>query len=115
MFVIFNSQTRKKEEFKPIDPGGKRVTMYFCGPTVYNHIHIGNARSALSMDIIRRYIEFKGYNVRYATNFTDIDDRIIKKAIKEERDWREVNAEFIAAYHGIFHALNIKPADVYPR
>src|SRR5437016_3545014 len=101
MLVILNSQSHKKEEFKPLNPDGKTVTMYFCGPTVYNYIHVGNARSATTMDIVRRYLEYKGYNVRYVTNFTDVDDKIIKRSIEENCDWREIVSTYIDAYHDI--------------
>lgn len=78
---IFNTLSRKKEEFVPLTPG--EVKMYVCGPTVYNFIHIGNARPMIVFDTVRRYFEYKGYDVRYVSNFTDVDDKIIKKAIEE--------------------------------
>ena len=78
---IFNTLSRRKEEFVPLTPG--EVKMYVCGPTVYNFIHIGNARPMIVFDTVRRYFEYKGYDVRYVSNFTDVDDKIIKKAIEE--------------------------------
>ena len=81
---IFNTLTRRKEEFVPLEPG--KVKMYVCGPTVYNFIHIGNARPMIIFDTVRRYFEYKGYDVNYVSNFTDVDDKIIKKAIEEGVD-----------------------------
>ena len=81
MLTIYNTLTRKQEEFKPQTPGV--VNMYVCGPTVYNYIHIGNARSAIAFDTVRRYLEFKGYKVNYVSNFTDVDDKMIKAAHKQ--------------------------------
>ena len=78
---IFNTLTRSKEEFVPLNPG--KVKIYVCGPTVYNLIHIGNARPMIVFDTVRRYLEYKGYDVNYVSNFTDVDDKIIKKAIEE--------------------------------
>ena len=79
---IFNTLTRQKEEFVPLEEG--KVKMYVCGPTVYNLIHIGNARPMIIFDTVRRYLEYKGYEVNYVSNFTDVDDKIIKKAIEVE-------------------------------
>ena len=81
---IFNTLSRRKEEFVPIEPG--KVKMYVCGPTVYNFIHIGNARPMIVFDTVRRYFEYKGYEVNYVSNFTDVDDKIIRKAIEEGVD-----------------------------
>ena len=78
---IYNTLTKTKEEFKPITPGN--ITMYVCGPTVYNYIHIGNARSVIAFDTIRRYLEFKGFKVNYVSNFTDVDDKMIAEAKAE--------------------------------
>ena len=78
---IYNTLTRKKEEFQPLEEG--KVKMYVCGPTVYNLIHIGNARPMICFDTVRRYLEYKGYDVNYVSNFTDVDDKIIKKANEE--------------------------------
>ena len=80
---IYNTLTRKKEEFVPINPG--EVRMYVCGPTVYNYIHIGNARPYIIFDTVRRYFEYKGYKVNYVQNFTDVDDKIIKKPMKKTK------------------------------
>jgi len=115
MLRILNSQSRQKEEFKPLDPEGKRVTMYTCGPTVYDSLHIGHARAYVVPDVVRRYLESKGFQVRFVTNFTDVDDKIIKRAIEERRDWREIVTEYIAESHEILHELNVKTADAYPR
>src|SRR5476649_1090272 len=107
MLMILNSQTRKKEEFKPLDPAGKRVNMYTCGPTVYNSLHIGHARAYITPDIVRRYLLFKGYEVRFVTNFTDIDDKIIKRALKDNWNWREITRTYIAESHRLMLALNV--------
>ena len=80
---IYNTLTKRKEEFVPVEPG--KVKMYVCGPTVYNFIHIGNARPMIVFDTVRRYFEYKGYDVNYVSNFTDVDDKIIKKAIEEHK------------------------------
>ncbi len=110
---ILNSQSRQKEEFTPLH--GKSVHMYTCGPTVYDSLHLGHARAQITPDIVRRYLEYKGYHVRYATNFTDVDDKIIKRAIDENRDWRELTTYYIEEAHRIMQSLNVRPADVYPR
>ncbi|MFH0938874.1 MAG: cysteine--tRNA ligase [Planctomycetota bacterium] len=115
MLQILNTQSRRKEEFKPLDPAGRIVTMYTCGLTVYDSLHLGHARYAITSDIVRRYFEYRGYEVHYVTNFTDIDDKIIKRAIAEKRDWREITATYIDEFHRLMSALNVKPADVYPR
>ena len=87
---IYNTLTRKKEEFKPIEEG--KVRMYVCGPTVYNYIHIGNARPMIIFDTFRRYLEYKGYEVTYVSNFTDVDDKIIKAAIEENTTAEEIGS-----------------------
>ena len=108
MIKIYNTLTRKKEEFKPITPG--QVKIYVCGPTVYNYIHIGNARSFIAFDTIRRYFEYRGYAVDFVTNFTDVDDKIIRAA-KEAAITPEALADrFIEAYFEDTKALNIEPA-----
>jgi cysteinyl-tRNA synthetase len=112
---IFNSQSRQKEEFKPLDPAGRKVGIYACGPTVYDSLHIGHARAYLAPDIVRRYLEYKGFHVRYVTNFTDVDDKILNRAIAENRDWRELTTMYIDEAHRLLLALNIRLADVYPR
>ena len=91
---IFNTLSRRKEEFVPIEPG--KVKMYVCGPTVYNFIHIGNARPMIVFDTVRRYFEYKGYEVNYVSNFTDVDDKIIKKAIEEGVDAETISKRYIA-------------------
>ena len=91
---IYNTLSKKKEEFVPIEEG--KVRMYVCGPTVYNYIHIGNARPMIVFDTVRRYLEFIGYDVNYVSNFTDVDDKIIKKAIEEGSTAEEVSKRYIA-------------------
>jgi len=98
-----------------LDPAGRHVTMYTCGPTVYDSLHIGHMRAYLVPDVVRRYLEFKGFQVRHATNFTDVDDKIIKRAIEERRDWREITTQYIEESHRLLSAMNIRAADMYPR
>ena len=93
---LFNTLTRQKEEFKPLVPG--QVSMYVCGPTVYNYIHIGNARSAIAFDTIRRYFEYKGYKVNYVSNFTDVDDKMINEAGAEGTTVPELAERYIQAF-----------------
>ena len=90
---VFNTLTRKKEEFEAVVPG--KVSMYVCGPTVYNYIHIGNARPMIVFDTVRRYFEYKGYEVNYVSNFTDVDDKIIKKANEEGVEASVISERFI--------------------
>ncbi len=113
MLSIYNTLTRTKEEFKPINP--PNVRMYVCGPTVYDYFHIGNARSFIMADIIRRYLEYKGYDVKYVMNLTDVDDRIIKKSISEKRDSKLVAEDYSRAFFEDIQKLNIKQADIYPK
>ena len=115
MFVILNSQSRKKEEFKPLDSAGKRVGMYTCGPTVYDSLHLGHARASITPDVVRRYLEYRGYEVRFVMNFTDVDDKIIKRAVKDGIDWRDLTRTYIAEFHRLMLLLNVAPADAYPR
>lgn len=115
MLKIYNSQTRQKEDFVPLDPDSGRVGMYYCGPTVYDSLHLGHARAAIVPDVIRRYIEHKGYVVRYVANFTDVDDKIIKRAIREDRDWREITVTYMDEYQRLMAAVGNRPADVHPR
>ena len=110
---VFNTLTRKKEEFKPLE--AKKISMYVCGPTVYNYIHIGNARSVIAFDTIRRYFEYRGYEVKYISNFTDVDDKMINEARKENITVPELADKFIAAYEEDTAALNIEPATYHPR
>lgn len=115
MLRVLNSQSRQKEEFKPIDPAGKRVGMYVCGPTVYNSLHLGHARAAITPDIVRRYLQYKSYEVKHVSNFTDIDDKIIKRANEEKRDWRELTEFHIAEFHDTMKWLGVLPATVFPK
>ena len=110
---LYNTITRKKEEFKPITPG--EVKMYVCGPTVYNFFHIGNGRTFIVFDTIRRYLEYRGYDVKFIQNFTDIDDKMIKKANEENTTVKEVGDRFIEEYYKDADALNIERATVNPR
>ena len=113
MLYIYNTLTKKKEEFIPINP--PYVKMYFCGPTVYDFVHIGNARSFIMVDIIRRYLEYKGFKVTFAMNLTDIDDKIIKRANKEKIDPKVIAEKFTEAFMEDIRKLKIKPADIYPK
>lgn len=106
MIKIYNTLTRKLEEFKPVKEG--EVSMYVCGPTVYNYIHIGNARPAIFFDTVRRYFEFRGYKVIYVSNFTDVDDKIIKRANEEGISCEEVAAKYIKAYFEDTAKVNLK-------
>lgn len=109
---IYNTLTKKKEEFVPIEDG--KVRMYVCGPTVYNYIHIGNARPMIVFDTVRRYFEHKGYEVNYVSNFTDVDDKIIKKAIEEGTDTDTISKRYIAECKKDMAGMNIKPATKHP-
>ncbi|WP_125767514.1 cysteine--tRNA ligase [Lapidilactobacillus wuchangensis] len=113
MLKVFNTLTREKETFKSIEPG--KVRMYVCGPTVYNYIHIGNARSAVAFDTIRRYLEFSGYQVDYISNFTDIGEKLARTATAENTTVAAVAAKYIAAVNEDSAALNIEPATYHPR
>ena len=110
---VYNTLTRKKEEFKPLVPG--HISMYVCGPTVYNYIHIGNARSAIAFDTIRRYFEYKGYDVKYVSNFTDVYDKMINEARAEKTTVPKLAENFINAFLADTTALNIEPATLHPR
>ncbi|WP_347297884.1 cysteine--tRNA ligase [Dolosigranulum savutiense] len=112
MVKLYNTLSRQLEEFVPIEPG--RVRMYVCGPTVYNYIHIGNARAAVAFDTIRKYLEFRGYAVRYVSNFTDVDDKILRAARETGEEPRSLAERFIQAYHEDTGALNVARADVHP-
>ncbi len=111
--LIYNTLTRKKEEFKPINPPD--VKMYVCGPTVYDYFHIGNARSFIMADIIRKYLEYKGYNVTYVMNLTDVDDKIIRKSISEKVDSKRVAQKYVDAFLEDIEKLKVKKATVYPK
>ena len=110
---IYNTMAQKEEEFKPIEPG--KVRMYVCGPTVYNYIHIGNARPMIIFDTVRRYMEYKGYKVNYVSNFTDVDDKIIKKANEEGVESSVISERYIAECKKDMTALNVKPATTHPQ
>ena len=110
---IFNTLSRRKEEFVPLTPG--QVKMYVCGPTVYNFIHIGNARPMIVFDTVRRYFEYKGYEVNFVSNFTDVDDKIIKKAIEEGVDADTISSRYIAECKKDMADMNVKPATVHPQ
>lgn len=109
---IYNTLSRKKEDFVPIEPG--KVRMYVCGPTVYNLIHIGNARPMIVFDTARRYMEHKGYEVNYVSNFTDVDDKIIKKALEEGVDSEVISKRYIEECKKDMKAMNVKPATTHP-
>ena len=109
---IYNTLSRRKEEFKPLEEG--KVKMYVCGPTVYNLIHIGNARPMIVFDTVRRYLEYKGYDVNYVSNFTDVDDKIIKKANEEGVSAEEISTRYIAECKKDMEGMNIKPATTHP-
>ena len=110
---IYNSMTRKKEEFKPVNEG--KVGIYACGPTVYNYFHIGNARPFIVFDVLRRYFEYRGYEVTFVQNFTDIDDKLIRRAREENTTVPAIADKYIAEYFVDAKALGIRPATVHPR
>lgn len=109
---LYNTLTKKKEEFVPLEEG--KVKMYVCGPTVYNFIHIGNARPMIVFDTVRRYMEYKGYDVNYVSNFTDVDDKIIAKAIEEGVSAEEISKRYIAECKKDMADMNVKPATTHP-
>lgn len=113
MMQIYNTQTRRKEEFKPIEPG--KVRIYCCGPTVYNYFHIGNARPFIVFDTLRRYLEHKGYEVKYVQNFTDIDDKIIRRANEEHVDFSEISERYIKEFWTDADGLNVRHATINPK
>ena len=110
---IYNTLTKRKEEFVPIEEG--KVRMYVCGPTVYNLIHIGNARPMIVFDTVRRYMEYKGYEVNYVSNFTDVDDKIIKAANAEGVDSTVISERYIEECKKDMKALNVKEATTHPK
>ncbi len=110
---LYNTLTRKKEEFVPLREG--KVTMYVCGPTVYNLIHIGNARPMIVFDTARRYMEYKGYEVNYVSNFTDVDDKIIARSLEEGIPAEQVSARYIEECKKDMEAMNVRPATVHPQ
>ena len=113
MVLIYNTLTRKKEKFVPLEED--KVKMYVCGPTVYNYIHIGNARPAIVFDTVRRYLQYKGYDVTYVSNFTDVDDKLINASKETGETVPEIADKFINAYFEDTGALNVKKADMHPR
>ena len=110
---IFNTITRQKEEFKPVVPG--KAGIYVCGPTVYDFIHIGNARPMIVFDTLRRYLEYRGYDVNYVSNFTDVDDKIIRRANEEGVDSLQISERFIRECKTDMEALNVRPATTHPQ
>lgn len=110
---VYNTLTRKKEELVPITPG--EIKMYACGPTVYNYIHIGNARPLCIFDILRRYLEYRGYNVKFVQNFTDIDDKIIRRANEEHADFSEISERYIKEFWTDADGLNVRHATINPK
>lgn len=113
MIKIYNTMSRQLEEFKPLQAG--KIGMYVCGPTVYNYIHIGNARSVVAFDVIRRYLEYRGFDVNYISNFTDVDDKIIKGANAEHLSTKEFSERYIAAFFEDIDALGVKHATTNPK
>ena len=109
---FYNTLSKKKEEFIPLEEG--RVRMYVCGPTVYNFIHIGNARPMIVFDTARRYMEYKGYEVNYVSNFTDVDDKIIAKAIEEGVSSEEISQRYIQECKKDMEGMNVRPATTHP-
>ena len=109
---IYNTLTKTKQEFVPLEEG--KVKMYVCGPTVYNFIHIGNARPMIVFDTVRRYFEYKGYEVNYVSNFTDVDDKIIKKANEEGVSAEEISTRYIAECKKDMEGMNVMPATTHP-
>ncbi|WP_304682180.1 class I tRNA ligase family protein [Lactobacillus taiwanensis] len=112
MIQIYNTLSKKKEEFIPLEEG--KVRMYVCGPTVYNFIHIGNARPMIVFDTVRRYLEYKGYQVQYVSNFTDIDDKIIRRANEEGVDAEVISQRYIKECQKDMEGLNVRRATVNP-
>ena len=113
MLTLYNSLTKKKEKFVPIDP--PNVKIYMCGPTVYDYIHIGNARSFIMADVVRRYLEYKDYKVKFLMNLTDVDDKIIKKSNEDNMDFNSVAENYINAFFEDIIKLKLKKADLYPK
>ncbi len=110
---IYNTLTRSKEPFEPLNP--PRVAMYNCGPTVYDYFHIGNARNFVVFDTIRRYLQYRGYDVKFVQNLTDIDDKIINRANEEGVSSEDVAERFVEAYYEEAAKLNVLPADIHPK
>ena len=113
MLKIYNTLTGKKDAFEPLVPG--IVRMYVCGVTVYDYCHIGHARSALVFDVVRRYLEYSGLRVEFAKNFTDVDDKIIKRANEQHVTCDTITATYIQAYHDDMGRLGVRPASIEPK
>ena len=111
--TVYNSLTRRQEPFKTVEP--QKVKMYYCGVTVYDYCHLGHARACIVWDVVRRYLQFSGYQVRYVQNFTDVDDKILKRAREEGSSMKAVAEKYIKAYFDDMKRLNVKEADEYPR
>ncbi|MEO1559171.1 MAG: cysteine--tRNA ligase, partial [Cyanobacteria bacterium J06632_19] len=111
--TVYNSLTRRQEAFKTVEP--QQVKMYYCGVTVYDYCHLGHARACIVWDVVRRYLQFSGYQVRYVQNFTDVDDKILKRAREESSSMEAVSEKYIKAYFDDMSRLNVKEADEYPR
>jgi cysteinyl-tRNA synthetase len=111
--TLYNTLTRRKEPFEPLEAG--KVKMYYCGVTVYDHCHVGHARACIIWDVVRRYLAWRGYDVRYVQNFTDIDDKILNRARAEGSSMEAVSERFIQAYFEDMARLNVMEADEYPR
>ncbi len=110
---VYNTLTRKKEEFIPVEEG--KVKIYVCGPTVYNYFHIGNARPFVVFDTMRKYLEYRGYKVKFVQNFTDVDDKIISRAREEGVSAADISEKYIEEYYKDAAALNVKKATVHPK
>ena len=110
---LYNTMSMKKEEFVPLEPG--KVKMYACGPTVYNYFHIGNARPLIMFDVLRRYFEYRDYDVTFVQNFTDIDDKIINRANEEGLTSAEIAEKYIAEYLTDAHGLGVRDATFHPK
>jgi len=113
LLKVYNTLTKQKEDFIPINKG--KIGMYVCGVTVYDYIHLGHARAYIAFDIIRRYFEYLGYKVTYIQNFTDIDDKIIKRSAEKNIEPKELTEKFINAYFEDIKQINVLPASVYPK
>lgn len=113
MLKVYNSFGHKLEEFKTLEPG--KVKIYVCGPTVYSHLHVGNFRGPVFFNFVRNWLEYLGYKVDYATNFTDVDDKIIKRAEVEKVSAQEISEKYIVEYQKDFNALGLRPANHNPK
>lgn len=110
---LYNTMSRKNEEFNPLEPG--KVKIYVCGPTVYNYIHIGNSRPAIVFDTLRRYLSYRGYQVTFVQNITDVDDKLIRAANEENTTVKELADKYMKAYNEDLASLNVLPPDIQPR